>query len=816
MPRPGVEFPGDLDIGLIVAALAVITLLVAFDAVRTWRRGLPRTRDDVVAAGAAAACTLLLVLTVAVPQLREPRALLAGSAVVCCVAVAVLHRQVYPYLGARRSACLLTLRGLAVAAILLALFRPTVQSASYSSVRPMVSVLVDGSESMSVRDSPNGPSRYDRAVEAWRRELADLADKLTADCFIFDTDVRPVDSPDALPDLAPSGRNTDLAAALRAAPRHDAPVLGVCLLTDGNHNHGDNPVAAAEELPWPVFAIAVGSNLEQSVPDVAVTAVDAPPETAVGNLCQIEARITAHGLANRAVAVRLTRGEVELAREQLVLGGSTEEHLVALAFTPTTVGRESLTVSVEPDPAEPITHNNDHSFSLQVVDPMVKVLYLEGRLRPEFKFLRDYLSGDAGIELLTVEQRQAGVWTLGGSVAGERPTQWPTDVQAFAEFIRRFEVIIIGDVHAVQLTGGRMSSIRDAVRDGSALLAIGGQRCLGPGLYADTPIEEALPVSVGGETLPDGGARQYTKPFLPTLTAEGRGHPIFRGLTEAFQADQSNALPALRGCVIVDQAKPGAAVLATVPPQPDQAPAPIVLAVQNFGAGRSAVFTADTTSQWCLARKLLDEPVYHRFWGQMVRWLAKVDPSERHGPAVQIRMGRTSYPFGRNIEVAAIVRDELGQLVDRAQVSATIAGQDGDSRHIPMPRSADRSGHYACTCPPPQPGRYSLSVEATKDGKSLGSDELDLFVEPPGDEMQALSLNQALLEQIALASGGRYAALPDLGRVLRGLLDGHAERFAAMHPRWSFNLFDHPFALLVGFAVLVTCEWLLRRRWQLQ
>jgi hypothetical protein len=271
----------------------------------------------------------------------------------------------------------------------------------------------------------------------------------------------------------------------------------------------------------------------------------------------------------------------------------------------------------------------------------------------------------------------------------------------------------------------------------------------------------------------------------------------------------------LRGCVIVDQTKPGAAVLATVPPQPDQAPAPVVLAVQNFGSGRSAVFTADTTSQWCLARRLLDEPVYHRFWGQMVRWLAKVDPSER-GPAVQIRMGRTSHPFGRGIEVAAIVRDELGQLVDRAQVTATITGDDGDSRHIPMPRLAQRSGHYACTCPPPQPGRYSLSVQATKNGRSLGSDELDLFVEPPGDETEALSLNQAVLEQIALASGGQYAALPDLGRVLRGLLGEHTRQLAASHPRWSFNLFDHPFALLVGFAVLVTCEWLLRRRWQLQ
>jgi len=253
-----------------------------------------------------------------------------------------------------------------------------------------------------------------------------------------------------------------------------------------------------------------------------------------------------------------------------------------------------------------------------------------------------------------------------------------------------------------------------------------------------------------------------------------------------------------------------------VPPQDDQEPPPIVLAVQNFGSGRSAVFTADTTSQWCLARKLLDQPVYHRFWGQMVRWLAKVDPARHDGPAVQIRMGRTSYAFGQGIEIAAIVRDELGQAVGHALVSATIAARDGDSRHMPMPRSADTSGRYACTCPPPQPGDYHLSVQATKDGRPLGSDELDLFVEPPGDEMQALSLNRALLEQIAFASGGQYVPLADLGRVLRGLLDEHAEQLAASQPQWRFNLFDHPFALLVGFALLVTCEWLLRRRWQLQ
>src|SRR5262249_59764774 len=75
---------------------------------------------------------------------------------------------------------------------------------------------------------------------------------------------------------------TDLRAplshALENSGMDQSKVLGVVILTDGQHNWGPSPVAKAAELgeqDLPVFPVALGSR--QSPPDIDVIAVAAPP-----------------------------------------------------------------------------------------------------------------------------------------------------------------------------------------------------------------------------------------------------------------------------------------------------------------------------------------------------------------------------------------------------------------------------------------------------------------------------------------------------------------------------------------------------------
>ena len=128
---------------------------------------------------------------------------------------------------------------------------------------------------------------------------------------------------------------------------------------------------------------------------------------------------------------------------------------------------------------------------------------------------------------------------------------------------------------------------------------IGGASTLGPGGYGGSELERILPVELG----PRRRDRQEATPFLPRLTADGKAHPIFTGLTDFFPdatttaaTQTGDALPPLLGCVLVDGIKAGASVLAEHPSRQHEGRAVPVLIGQQFGSGRTAVFTADISS----------------------------------------------------------------------------------------------------------------------------------------------------------------------------------------------------------------------------
>jgi hypothetical protein len=243
----------------------------------------------------------------------------------------------------------------------------------------------------------------------------------------------------------------------------------------------------------------------------------------------------------------------------------------------------------------------------------------------------------------------------------------------------------------------------------------------------------------------------------------------------------------------------------------------VVLAVQRFGTGRSAAFTADTTWQWYLPLRAMgaDSP-YQRFWGQFVRWLADVETKAREtGSAVLGRLERCYVEAGEEVRLVARVQDDQGRPASDAQVSCAVRREGEDAAAETLPLAPTGAGLYELNYRPAEPGNYTLTVTADNaDGETLGTDELTLTVAPHSEEMARLARNDILLRMIADRSGGRSADLSALPEVLDRILQrtegasGDRDRGEA-HPLYDFTLL---FLLFVG---LMTVEWFLRRSWQL-
>jgi uncharacterized membrane protein len=155
----------------------------------------------------------------------------------------------------------------------------------------------------------------------------------------------------------------------------------------------------------------------------------------------------------------------------------------------------------------------------------------------------------------------------------------------------------------------RLELLRQFVEEGGGLLMVGGwlsfQGRFGHGVWHGTPLEEALPVIF--QTTDD----RVETPQGALVTVNDRSHPVMRGI-------EWEPFPPLLGYNRAAP-RPDARVLATVRPSPTASGDPLI-AVRNYGRGRTMVFSSDTTPHWGV--NFMKWPGYHPFFRQVALWLA--------------------------------------------------------------------------------------------------------------------------------------------------------------------------------------------------
>ena len=778
----------------------------------------------------------LTIFILALPPLRQPVVGLVWTIVMLLAATLSQYLNLRIRLTPVRIAILLSLRTLALLLAVPMLFEPVLRFTSRKDPeRPLV-LLVDGSGSMSVPDVQNGPSRIQAVAQTLAQQWPAITTRFMPQISVFGaTTAAEHPTPQTLNNQQADGQATDLVAAvtgaLKTLPRDDAEIV---LLSDGIDNVSPDAAAAIAASRHAIHTVLVGSDQAQAatVSNVAVDTIDAGDQWTVRSAARIEVTVHSSAMNGRLVDVNLS--EIDEAgkplatplTQKLSLAPSPAGQQVSFDFTPLRTGIYRMKAWIDPIPGERSTADNQRIFQQLATDARIKVLYVEGRARPEYRELSRALARDGNVELATLLRVTTDRYAAGGGLDGKPIAALPSDAAGW----RKFDVIILGDLPAVLLKPNQQQAIEQAVSEGSGLLMLGGQDSLGPGGYAGTPIEKALPVNVGGkDTTPDGG--QDKTEFIPRLTDAGASHPTMTGLADWFGESPNEKLPTLLGNVTVDSAKPGADVLLNH----GSAAKPIVLAVQRYGKGRSGVFTADTTYRWYLPmRGLGQQSPYTVFWGQLVRWLAGTDVKNRGTQAgVETLVDKTVLGVGEPVRVRAIVRDEKGDATRYAQVSMTLTPKDGksDPTTLSLVPAAMRDGLYETAVTSLTKGDWTAEVVAKKDGKLLGRSPIAFSVIPPADEMFKLAADPALMQKIATATGGYTYRLSQLPQLIELLTRGGDQQLIqqrsvplhntartllaviGVYPGWA-DRFDLPMQTIVIVALLVA-EWALRRRWQL-
>lgn len=755
------------------------------------------------------------------------------------IAVGIFYSAVYAYLGTQRLAILMVLRFLAIISLLLILFKPAISfSAADSSSKPYLLVLVDRSGSMSVKDSPQMPDRYTQAVQMLTSQLPRIQKNFRPVWHHFGTALETAESLDALSKRKPSGDGSDgtnIAKAIRAAGSEyrRGDVTGIMLLSDGIDNGGELINNAVVEAGMPIYTVGLGAATESAAGklNLGIASVDAPLEAIANNTVNVNVSVRATRLGNATSEVLLYEegSDQPVARAPIQTSKSADLIRATLKWTPRGSGAapaaaskpananvRKLRLSIPKNPAETITEDNNTELHVMITEPRIRVLYVEGSMRPENKFLKRLLDTDVNIRYTGLVRYRDNKFSAYGTPGGRQLEGLPNTEEEF----RQFDVIILGDLDRTFLNNNQMALIRKFVDNGGGLIMLGGHNSFGPGGYSGTDIEALLPVVTGPR-----GQPQETTAFVPQLTAEGETHPIFEGIAKFFSGPGGRApssdpkLPELLGCVTVQKLKPGASALALHPTRRnEEGPLP-VLAVQNFGKGHTAAFTADTTWRWYmeLQQSLGADSPYTRFWAQTIRWLANVQIKSRDVAASAVlRLDRTYAQVGEKVKFLARVQDAKGHPAEGVQATCTITAAQGGAKIETLPLApALGKGLFELEYRPLKAGQYIVKLNvADSTGQTLGSDEMPLAIAYHSAEMEHLARNDGLLQLVAQNSDGRYSDISGLPDVIDYILERQKASAPTQAAGQTYYLYN--FALLFFvFVGLLTGEWVLRRMWQL-
>ena len=332
--------------------------------------------------------------------------------------------------------------------------------------RQAIVFVVDGSASVS--------ASRDEAEDFVRTALESLAPGDLAGVVVAAAGARVEEAPDARPlfervSVTLPTDATDLAAGLRLAGALVPEGHGgrVVLVSDGRETRGD-AVAAARALRAQGVAVDV-APVGGAGADLRLETLALPERAYPGEVSTLSVRIVADRAG--AATLRVYRDDALLAQRVLTLRVGRQEVAVPIAAGEPGLHRYRVDIAAASPTDDALGRNNALGAVQRVAGPP-RVLVVA--------------ADPAAAGLLP-----AALASSGAEVSVAPPASLPGDLAGLA----RYAVTVLADVRAETLPAGSSELLEAYVRDlGRGLVMTGGADSLGPGGYADTPIERALPV----------------------------------------------------------------------------------------------------------------------------------------------------------------------------------------------------------------------------------------------------------------------------------------------------------------------------------
>lgn len=689
--------------------------------------------------------------------------------------------------SARQRFVLGGLRLLALVVLAVILLQPQRRHEEVSLIRPQLAVLLDNSKSMTEVVDKAQPTRAER-VKQWlaSRERRSLEEEFELRLFSFDRALNEL--PADCKELPFDGESSNLQGSLgQMLDRFKGQPLAAALVFSDGLDPKAGPISRsgatgrvnAFELEQPFAVAAVPKRL-------TLGQVDFPARVVTGWDAEIRVGVEGSGLGGTTATVELWREGIKQSETPVSFNEDQQNRQVSFPVSHSEPGTVRYEVRL---PAA----TQVYPFSIEVLEPGARILYVQNSLGFDFKFLRKAILAERNLKLNAFVR-----WADGRIVQLDRPDAAGASLDFSPEALAQNAVVMLGDLPAAALSPAYTKAIRDFVDRGGGLILLGGPNSFGSEGFSKTALGELIPVTLPAE---------YREGSFPVqITDTGLHHPVFGPLFS-----QVNDFPPLLTANEARSVAPTAEVLLQT--GINGKPCPIIVSTR-FGKGRVVVVLSDTLWRWRLASKgwAAERSPYDTFWAQLMDWMLPKEPEKPRSGRIELFTERSSYEVGERPEVCAIiqqsgaapktlpvqVRTPDGKVFDYALRPGTLRTKDG--REV---------AGYRAEVEPNVTGLFRVTSSLTLDGTTLEG-EARFVVNRPATELTGQPIARQQLQAMAESGGGRFYALGEWEK-WRGDLHYEQQQFSRLK---ITDLWNQPLipALLMAFLAL---DWLTRKRWNL-
>jgi len=689
--------------------------------------------------------------------------------------------------------------------------------------RPRLVVLVDRSASMEIRDEPGLEGDRSRLKAYQSRLTAGNESLLQAWQSIYDLEVIAFDEQIVLLEANETSLSEELQSLTTMGTENAATRLGdavdfalrelpgttpsaIVLFTDGISTRGqslEKVAQRARDLQVPLFPVAVGSPHKR--PDVSIDNFLAEEVVFPGDRLQVEATIHATSFAGREAtlilrdmsALRDVPADQVLAQTIVQLPAEGESQTVRLAIRPEMPGQLSLQLEVKSFEGETNVENNSVNQIVEVRDEKIRVLLVQASPSYEYRALKSMLERDPAVELRVHLQEADADFSEVDEIA---LAEFPAGEQGRLEY----DVVLLGDVDPTLLPYQAWTTLQQFVAEqGGGLACIAGPRFMPQDFQGIQPLRLLLPFELEATSLLSTKTPGATEQLIWPTALGWRTPSLQLGETDAESRAIWQGFPAVSWLYEIEEPKLGAQVLVEHTTRNSRRGNRFPIILRHYvGAGEVLFHATDETWRW---RWRTDDRYFARYWGQVVRRLGRGRLNANRQGA-QLKTDRSKYQLGEDIKLRLRFRNPSAAPADDQGVVVQLQGNQGPLQTIRLHRHLGHRGVFETVLPRLLPGKYQATFLMPNSGKVASNAKFE--IEHLSRELSRLEIDERGLTEAAKVSGGKYYTLETVAELVDDLpppRNTTIEQLSA-RPFWNTH------AVMALFVVVLTAEWLLRRR----